>query len=63
MKRPGQPLEVAKCFLFLASEDSSYLAGQVIHPNGGEVVNGWATRRDWLRAVQALDCLVGAARL
>lgn len=38
MKRPGQPVEVATCFVFLASEDSSYLAGQVVHPNGGVVV-------------------------
>lgn len=36
MKRPGQPAEVAPCFLFLASEkDSSYMTGQVLHPNGG----------------------------
>jgi NAD(P)-dependent dehydrogenase (short-subunit alcohol dehydrogenase family) len=40
MKRPGQPQEVAKCFLFLASDDASYLAGQVLHPNGGKIVNG-----------------------
>jgi len=40
MKRPGQPVEVATCFVFLASDDSSYIAGQVLHPNGGEVVNG-----------------------
>lgn len=40
MKRPGQPEEVAKCFVFLATEDSSYMAGQVLHPNGGEIVNG-----------------------
>lgn len=40
MKRPGQPIEVAHCFVFLASDDSSYLSGQVLHPNGGEVVNG-----------------------
>lgn len=39
MKRPGQPSEVATCFVFLASDDSSYLAGQILHPNGGEVVN------------------------
>jgi NAD(P)-dependent dehydrogenase (short-subunit alcohol dehydrogenase family) len=38
MKRAGQPYEVANCFLFLASNDSSYLAGQVLHPNGGEAV-------------------------
>lgn len=40
MKRPGQPNEVAPCFLFLACEDSSYMSGQVLHPNGGTVVNG-----------------------
>ena len=40
MKRPGQPEEVASCYVFLASNDSSYMAGQVLHPNGGEVVNG-----------------------
>jgi NAD(P)-dependent dehydrogenase (short-subunit alcohol dehydrogenase family) len=40
MKRPGQPVEVAPCFLFLASKDSSYMTGQVLHPNGGSVVNG-----------------------
>lgn len=38
MGRPGQPNEVAPCFLFLACEDSSYMSGQVLHPNGGEVV-------------------------
>jgi NAD(P)-dependent dehydrogenase (short-subunit alcohol dehydrogenase family) len=38
MKRPGQPDEVAPCFVFLASEDSSYMTGQVLHPNGGEIV-------------------------
>ncbi|MCY1701904.1 SDR family oxidoreductase [Deinococcus sp. SL84] len=40
MKRPGQPAEVATCFVFLASDDSSYITGQVLHPNGGEVVGG-----------------------
>jgi NAD(P)-dependent dehydrogenase (short-subunit alcohol dehydrogenase family) len=40
MKRPGQPFEVAMCNVFLASDDSSYIAGQTLHPNGGEVVNG-----------------------
>lgn len=40
MKRPGQPEEVANCYVFLASDDASYLAGQILHPNGGEVVNG-----------------------
>jgi NAD(P)-dependent dehydrogenase (short-subunit alcohol dehydrogenase family) len=38
--RPGQPEEVAPCYLFLASDDSAYMAGQVLHPNGGNVVNG-----------------------
>jgi NAD(P)-dependent dehydrogenase (short-subunit alcohol dehydrogenase family) len=40
MKRPGQPNEVAPCYLFLACEDSSYMTGQVLHPNGGTVING-----------------------
>ena len=37
--RAGQPNEVAPSFLFLACEDSSYFTGQVLHPNGGEIVN------------------------
>ena len=36
MGRPGQPNEVAPAFLFLACEDSSYMTGQVLHPNGGD---------------------------
>lgn len=36
--RPGQPNEVASAFVFLASEESSYMTGQVLHPNGGEIV-------------------------
>jgi NAD(P)-dependent dehydrogenase (short-subunit alcohol dehydrogenase family) len=40
MGRPGQPEEVAPCYLFLASDDASYMAGQVLHPNGGNVING-----------------------
>lgn len=40
MHRPGQPEEVAPSYVFLASDDSSYMTGQVLHPNGGEVVNG-----------------------
>ena len=38
--RPGQPNEVASCHLFLACEDSSYMTGQILHPNGGSVVGG-----------------------
>ena len=38
--RPGQPEEVALSYVFLASDDSSYMTGQVLHPNGGEVING-----------------------
>lgn len=37
--RVGQPVEVAPAYIFLASEDASYITGQVIHPNGGEIVN------------------------
>ncbi|WP_306096196.1 SDR family oxidoreductase [Qipengyuania flava] len=40
MGRPGEPNEVAPAFLFLACDDSSYMSGQVLHPNGGIVVNG-----------------------
>jgi NAD(P)-dependent dehydrogenase (short-subunit alcohol dehydrogenase family) len=40
MHRPGQPNEVAPCYVFLASDDASYMSGQVLHPNGGNVVNG-----------------------
>lgn len=40
MQRPGQPEEVAPCFVFLASDDSSYISGQTLHPNGGSVING-----------------------
>jgi NAD(P)-dependent dehydrogenase (short-subunit alcohol dehydrogenase family) len=40
LKRAGEPAEVAPCYLFLASEDASYMTGQVLHPNGGEIVNG-----------------------
>ena len=38
MGRPGQPNEVAPSFLFLACQDSSYMSGQVLHPNGGTIV-------------------------
>jgi len=40
MKRAGQPNEVAPCYVFLASDDASYITGQVLHPNGGTVVGG-----------------------
>jgi NAD(P)-dependent dehydrogenase (short-subunit alcohol dehydrogenase family) len=40
MGRVGQPVDIAPCYLFLASEESSYITGQVLHPNGGEIVNG-----------------------
>ncbi|UPG65941.1 SDR family oxidoreductase [Metabacillus endolithicus] len=40
MKRPGQPEELAPAYVFLASDDSSYMSGQMIHVNGGKIVNG-----------------------
>jgi NAD(P)-dependent dehydrogenase (short-subunit alcohol dehydrogenase family) len=40
MGRAGQPEEVAPSYVFLASDDSSYITGQVLHPNGGEIING-----------------------
>jgi len=39
MKRAGEPEEIAPSYVFLASSDSSYMTGQMLHPNGGEVVN------------------------
>lgn len=40
MKRAGQPHELAAAYVYLASEDSSYVSGQVLHVNGGDIVNG-----------------------
>lgn len=40
MGRAGEPYEVATSFVFLAADDSSYMTGQVLHPNGGEIING-----------------------
>lgn len=37
MERPGQPEEVAPAYVFLASDDSSYMSGQILHPNGGVI--------------------------
>ena len=39
MERAGQPEEVAPSYVFLASDDASYFSGQILHPNGGEIVN------------------------
>ncbi|MCT4799289.1 SDR family oxidoreductase, partial [Exiguobacterium profundum] len=38
--RPGQPAELAPAYVYLASDDSTYVSGQVIHVNGGTVING-----------------------
>jgi NAD(P)-dependent dehydrogenase (short-subunit alcohol dehydrogenase family) len=40
MERAGQPSEIGPAYVFLASEDASYITGQVIQVNGGEVMNG-----------------------
>jgi NAD(P)-dependent dehydrogenase (short-subunit alcohol dehydrogenase family) len=40
MRRAGEPEEVAPCYVFLASDEASYITGQVLHPNGGEIING-----------------------
>jgi NAD(P)-dependent dehydrogenase (short-subunit alcohol dehydrogenase family) len=40
MGRAGEPEEIAPSYVFLASDDASYMTGQVLHPNGGEVING-----------------------
>jgi NAD(P)-dependent dehydrogenase (short-subunit alcohol dehydrogenase family) len=38
--RAGEPWECAECYVFLASDSSNYMTGQVLHPNGGEIING-----------------------
>lgn len=40
LKRPGQPVELAEVYVFLASDGSTYITGQTIHVNGGEIING-----------------------
>lgn len=40
LKRAGEPAEVAGCYVFLASAEADYMTGQILHPNGGEIVNG-----------------------
>ncbi|HBA82672.1 MAG TPA: NAD(P)-dependent oxidoreductase [Verrucomicrobia bacterium] len=40
LNRPGEPAEIAPCYVFLAGDDASYITGQVFHPNGGRIVNG-----------------------
>ena len=40
MQRAGQPVELAPAYIYLASEDSSYMSGQILHLNGGVIVNG-----------------------
>ena len=40
MGRAGEPVEVAYAYVFLASDEASYFSGQVLHPNGGEIING-----------------------
>lgn len=40
MKRPGQPSEVGPAYVYLASEDASYVTGEVLHTNGGTIING-----------------------
>jgi len=40
MKRPAQPVEIAPAYVFLASEDARFISGQILHINGGELVNG-----------------------
>jgi NAD(P)-dependent dehydrogenase (short-subunit alcohol dehydrogenase family) len=39
LQRAGEPTEIAPSYLFLASDDSSYMSGQFLHPNGGEIIN------------------------
>jgi len=40
MGRAGEPEQLAPCYVFLVSDDSFYMTGRVLHPDGGEIVNG-----------------------
>jgi NAD(P)-dependent dehydrogenase (short-subunit alcohol dehydrogenase family) len=40
MVRPGEPVVVEPSYIFLASNDSQYITGKFLHPNGGEIING-----------------------
>ena len=40
MERAGQPVECSGAYVFLASDEASFITGQTIHINGGEIVNG-----------------------
>ena len=55
MARAGQPEELAPTYVYLASEDSSYVSGQVLHVNGGTVVNGYGKAEDSRLAISGLD--------
>ena len=39
MERPAQPVEIAPCYVFLASREGAFITGQVLHPNGGTIVS------------------------
>jgi NAD(P)-dependent dehydrogenase (short-subunit alcohol dehydrogenase family) len=39
MERPAQPVEIAPCYVFLASKEGAFITGQVLHPNGGSIIN------------------------
>jgi NAD(P)-dependent dehydrogenase (short-subunit alcohol dehydrogenase family) len=39
MGRPAQPFEIAGCYVFLATDESGFITGQTLHPNGGSIVN------------------------
>lgn len=39
MERPAQPVEIAPCYVFLASREGAFITGQVLHPNGGSIIN------------------------
>src|SRR5262249_17135695 len=45
LERAGEPAEIAPSYVFLASDDACYMTGQVLHPNGGEIINGGCARR------------------
>jgi len=63
--RPGQPEEIAPSFVFLASDDSSHMTGQILHPNGGTVVNvmRWFSPRGYLKRSEGFSIRSRVCRL
>ena len=62
MGRAGEPEEIAPSYVFLASDDSSYMTGQVLHPNGGEIVNGSDSQTSFRPSRAPAECCLRTSK-